>query len=242
MSYTQALNGKTYDSANLADYGYLTVVTAGTGEDLPYFMAWFADLMADTGKAMVTTSATVSAAGLSGSLAWVLAADIPYRLGADVKIASRANPTTISYHGVVTAYVPSTKTLTMTVDKAVGSGGSYSDWDVGLTGSVGATGAAGSSGAGALSFYTASTTLQAVAGTNYFCVGTTVFTVTAPASTTAGTQFAVSDGGVSFGVRTITVEMGSNTVNGVAGPFLCNVGGVTHTFTIPKTGTDWSVT
>lgn len=105
------------------------------------------------------TSVTSFAIG-TGSQAFTTQAGLAYVVGSRVRLASSASPTTNWVEGVVTAY--SGTTLTVTIDKIVGSG-THTDWLLtlaGQPGTVGATGSTGATGATGVGVPTGGTTGQ----------------------------------------------------------------------------------
>jgi hypothetical protein len=85
------------------------------------------------------TSAT-SFSVTTGSKAFTTQADLSLTVGSRIRAASSASPTANYMEGVITAY--SGTTLTVTIDKAVGSG-THTDWLINLAGDPGSSGATG---------------------------------------------------------------------------------------------------
>src|SRR5205085_854599 len=90
-----------------------------------------------------TAGSTTSLAIGVGSKTFTTQSGLAYTVGAHVRAASNATPTSYM-EGLVTSYVGST--LVINADTTGGSG-TAADWNINLAGNVGATGASGSQGA-----------------------------------------------------------------------------------------------
>ena len=138
------INGKSYDiAADFVNYGYNTVITAGTGESLPRYQALAADIIAQSSKVLYATSASSVLIG-TGSKTFVLAADTNYTIGSYVTITKSDDATKYMF-GQVTSYTSATKTLIVNVTTTGGSG-TYTTWTLNVSGPVGPTGADTASG------------------------------------------------------------------------------------------------
>lgn len=92
-------------------------------------------LKSDTSNA-IATAATPS---VPVPVVWTATPGQPILPGVRMRAASRANPTVNFQSGVLTAYDPSTGSLTLSVDSPSGSG-TFADWNIGFDGGIGPTG------------------------------------------------------------------------------------------------------
>lgn len=91
----------------------------------------------------VQNSDTTNTVG-TGSKTWNVQPNLRLSVGARIRFADIAAPTTRYMDGVVTSYAG--RALTVEIDRAIGSG-SASSWNVNFTGELGAVGATGATGA-----------------------------------------------------------------------------------------------
>ncbi len=139
-------NNTTYDTDDLTandGRGYADVVTAGTGDSAPRYIAMMIDHSADIGLGPTTTSTTSLSIG-TGSKAFTLATDVAFAVGGFVIAAETAAPTTNYMIGQVTAKSGTSLTINVPdADHYTGSG-TIAAWTLSVTGAIGPTGATGS--------------------------------------------------------------------------------------------------
>lgn len=145
---TFTFNGVTYDTDDLIGAGsdpskrYSTIVTAGTGDSLPLFIAMILDGLVDVSNGATTTSTSSVAVG-TGSKTFVMTEEIPYYAGDYVLVTRTSDPVNTSLYGTVASRSGTTLNLTIT---DVNGSGTYTDWTIRLAGAKGATGPTGSVG------------------------------------------------------------------------------------------------
>jgi hypothetical protein len=145
-------------------------------------------------------------------------------------VASAASPSTHYMFGLVTAYDPTTGSLTFTSIEAVGTG-SRSDWQIALSGPLGPAGNPFATPTRLTANY------SALPGDDLECDTTGgAFTVTLPAGPSAGATVVVSDGGASsvslgFGADALTVARNGSTINGQAEDITITTTGAAVRFT-----------
>lgn len=122
-------NGIDFIFSEFTGSGYLDNVTVD-GVDYPRWAAVFVAAMKDINSIQATTSASSVTVG-NGTKTFVLAEDVRYQIGQQIKVAQTSSPGVYMY-GYVTSYTPATKTLVMTVTQSSGSG-SHSDWTVNIS-------------------------------------------------------------------------------------------------------------
>lgn len=86
--------------------------------------------------------ATAATPSVPVAVTWTATPGQPILPGVRLRASSRANPTVNFQSGVMTAYDPSTGSLTLSVDYGSGSG-TFTDWNIGFDGAVGPQGPAG---------------------------------------------------------------------------------------------------
>lgn len=136
---TIVANGQTYDLDDLNGYDLYNVVTAGTGDSVPLWVAIHLDLIADSSNNCVSTSTSSNSVG-TGSKTFVLAEELPLFAGMRVQVVDAGDDANVMW-GAITSWTAATKTVIIDVDKIDGSG-TIASWN--FAGKVGATGAAGS--------------------------------------------------------------------------------------------------
>jgi len=138
-------NNTTYDTDDLTandGRGYADVVTAGTGDSAPRYIAMMIDHSADIGLGPTTTSTTSLSIG-TGSKAFTLATDVAFAVGGFVIAAETAAPTTNYMIGQVTAKSGTSLTINVPDANHYAGSGTIAAWTLSVTGAIGPTGATG---------------------------------------------------------------------------------------------------
>lgn len=120
---------------------YKIVLTDATGAQL-----WSRDNIQGSVNilTLITSTSTTSVAIATGSKTFTTDANKGYSAGGFVLITHRADPTKYMF-GQVTSYSGTTLVVNVTL---IGSSGTFSDWDIGISGPQGVKGDTGSSGSG----------------------------------------------------------------------------------------------
>jgi len=141
---TITANGVTFDLDNLTGTdgrGYNVSTDDGSGTFFAFYIAVMSAIIQDASRNLITTSTSSVVVG-TGTKTFVLAVDLPLFDGLRGQAVDRDNSANV-LDFTVTTYVSGTKTATVSVFNAAGSG-TLSNWDLMFgTGLQGATGAAG---------------------------------------------------------------------------------------------------
>lgn len=147
-----------------------------------------------------------------------------------ILVASASSPTDRYMFGQVTSYDSGTGALNFTATEVAGSG-TYSDWVIALSGPRGATGDPNTAPSRKTSNHTA------ISGDRLECdTRGGPFTVTLPASPSAGQFVEVWDGGVDdnevgFATNNLTIARNGSTIHGLSEDVVIRRAGTTATFT-----------
>jgi hypothetical protein len=256
MSVT--LNGTVYNDSDFAGLGYVSLFPEQVMSD---FLAQ-ADIEIQSIAALVTTSSTSVAIG-SGSKTFVLAADKPFKPGMFVLASDTSTPTTRWMTGQVTAYTPGTKTLVFTVTTPTGTG-TRSSWNIAATGERGPSGSGlpSISAGDALKiarvnnaetdyetvipieargrYVSKSGAYTAVDGDYLSCnTASVAFTITLPASPSAGEEIRFVDENGTFTANNLTIARNGSTIMGLSEDLTCNTNNIT--FGLAYIGADWRI-
>lgn len=144
-----------------------------------------------------------------------------WAVGSYLNLARTSAPTTTSMRGAVTAYDPTTGSLTVLIDDTTGSG-TYTDWTITV---------AGMKGAGAsLPVIPISTNTVGTAGNHYVLTAACQLTLPAPNS---GDVIRFSN---ASGLTTPTVDFGTSKFHGQTGPGVLTLDSLTADATIQGAG------
>jgi len=134
---TVTVNGVEYDSNG--------AVFAGVAYKVG-IIDFASDLLADTTKALTTTSTTSVAVG-TGSKGFTMAAAVPFGVGAFVLVADTSAPTTNYMVGQVTARSGTSLTVNVT---AIAGSGTIAAWTISVSGPTGPAGTLSGTATGAI--------------------------------------------------------------------------------------------
>ena len=145
MTWPIVINGNTYNEADFAGLGYLTVFsTIWNDLEARASDAEAAAVAAAAGAAALTATSSTSVAVGSGSKSFTASTGKSIVAGQVVAAVRTSAPSTYQMFGTVTSYNSGTGALVLNITDTVGSG-TYSDWTIVPAGIRGATGASGAS-------------------------------------------------------------------------------------------------